>query len=178
MLKSELRKYIRSVKKKYTSEELITMSKFLCRQILSSTIWKESSVVLLYYALPDEVDTKLLLDDAIFNQKTVLLPVVQGNELILRRYSGYTREGAFGIPEPIGEVFSDYRSIQLVIVPGMAYDVKCHRLGRGKGYYDRFLKQIEAFKIGLCFPFQMCDEIPIEPHDIEMDALVSKIECL
>lgn len=178
MQKSELRSYIRSVKKGYTSEELSFMSENLCRQILVSDRWKESRIVLLYHALPDEVDTKWLLEDALREHKTILLPVVQGENLTLCLYDGQTREGAYGIQEPVGKPFVDLKFIELALVPGMAFDGKNCRLGRGKGYYDRLLPLLNAsYKIGLCFPFQMCENIPTETHDIPMDEVVSRIEC-
>lgn len=177
MQKPELRRYIRSLKKKFSPEELSSMSECLCRQILDSGWWKTSQIVLLYHALPDEVDTKWLLDRALSEQKTVLLPVVQGEDLVLCSYDGDTREGAFGIQEPVGKPFSDFASIQLAIIPGMAFDGEKHRLGRGKGYYDRLLPHLHAYKVGLCFPFQMCEEIPVETHDIPMDEVISRTEC-
>lgn len=175
MQKSELRKQIRLLKKAYSPAELAAMSDRLCRQIMASERWQHARVVLLYHALPDEVDTRLLLEDALQKQKTVLLPVVEGDDLVLCRYEGLTREGAFGIQEPVGEVFTALESIELAIVPGMAFDARNNRLGRGKGYYDRLLPQLDAYRLGLCFPFQMCEEIAMESHDIAMDEVVSRI---
>ena len=66
-----------------------------------------------------------------------------------------------------------YQAIDLAIVPGMAFDPQGHRLGRGRGYYDRFLPLIpQAYKIGLCFPFQLVGNVPTEPTDIAMDEVV------
>ena len=92
--------------------------------------------------------------------------------MVLRRYEGpdSLREGAYGILEPVGELFNDYSSIDLVIVPGMAFDHAGHRLGRGKGYYDRLLPQLtKAYKIGLCFDFQMTDNVPHDEKDVVME---------
>jgi 5-formyltetrahydrofolate cyclo-ligase len=74
--------------------------------------------------------------------------------------------------EPIGEVFpeSRYDEITLALIPGMAFDAEGHRLGRGKGYYDRLLPRLSrAYKMGVCFPFQMVDAVPSEPHDQKVD---------
>jgi 5-formyltetrahydrofolate cyclo-ligase len=82
--------------------------------------------------------------------------------------------GAFGILEPRGEVFLDYDQVEVAIVPGMAFDKAGHRLGRGKGFYDRLLPRLtQAHKIGVCFPFQYLDEIPCEEHDVVMDEVIS-----
>lgn len=75
--------------------------------------------------------------------------------------------------EPTGELFTDYDLIDVAIVPGMAFDREGHRLGRGKGYYDRFLAQLpHIYKIGICFPFQLVDKVPADVHDILMDEVI------
>ena len=93
----------------------------------------------------------------------------------LRHYTGKAdlQQGAYGIMEPCGEVFTDYDSIDVAIIPGMAFDKQGHRLGRGKGYYDRFLSKIpKVYKIGLCFSWQLVDEVPCDEHDIIMDEII------
>jgi 5-formyltetrahydrofolate cyclo-ligase len=93
----------------------------------------------------------------------------------LRRYTSPAdlAEGAFHIMEPAGEPFCDYERIDVVLVPGMAFDAAGRRLGRGRGYYDRFLAaHPHVYKIGVCFPFQRVAEVPAEPHDVVMDEVV------
>ena len=136
----------------------------------------EARIVLLYSALPDEVPTLPLLNRLTTEGKTVLLPrVVSDTDMELRRYTGPNdlEPGAFGIMEPTGELFTDYDLIDVVVVPGMAFDREGHRLGRGKGYYDRFLAQLpHIYKIGICFPFQLVDKVPADAHDMLMDEVV------
>ena len=75
--------------------------------------------------------------------------------------------------EPTGEVFTDYDAIDVAIIPGMAFDEAGHRLGRGKGYYDRFLARVpNLYKIGLCFSWQVVPHIPCDEHDIRMDRII------
>lgn len=136
---------------------------------------RESSVVLAYYSLPDEVCTHALLDELVAAGKTVLLPrVVDDATMDLCRYSGESdlREGAFHILEPAGECFTDMSLIDTVLVPGMAFDVQGHRLGRGKGYYDRLLSGLTCRKIGVCFDFQKVVEVPVDAYDIPVDIVV------
>lgn len=132
---------------------------------------------MLYSALPDEVPTQSLIDGLVAQGKTVLLPrVVSDTDMELRHYTGPhdLQTGAFGILEPTGQLFTDYATIDVAIIPGMAFDAAGHRLGRGKGYYDRFLSRIpHAYKIGLCFSWQMVDSVPSDQHDVVMDAVVS-----
>ncbi len=75
--------------------------------------------------------------------------------------------------EPAGCLFTDYSAVDLAVVPGMAFDKSGNRLGRGKGYYDRLLPLIGyKYKIGICFPFQFLDSIPVEPTDIPVDEVI------
>lgn len=134
---------------------------------------------MMYYSLPDEVDTHTVVDSLLMSRKTILLPHVTGEGTMeLRRYTGPKdlAAGAYGIMEPTGEVFTEYKDIDLAVIPGMAFDHAGNRMGRGKGYYDRFLPCIpQAYKMGLCFPFQMIDAVPAEAHDIKMDEIISAV---
>ena len=139
--------------------------------------------IMAYWPLPDEVDIRPLIDRLVAEGKTVVLPKVTGDETMeLRRYTSRAdlQEGAFHIMEPIGEVFEDYSKIAVALIPGMAFDAAGHRLGRGKGYYDRFLSTFLLplaprplpLKIGVCFPFQRVAEVPSEEHDVMMDEVI------
>lgn len=178
MTKKELRKEIRQLKANHSVAERQAMAKDICQCLMCSEVWRKTRVVLLYHALSDEVDTSLLLCSALESGKTVLLPVVVGDDLELRCYTGTEslKEGAFGIMEPVGAPFplSRYAKVDLVVVPGMAFDGAGHRLGRGKGYYDRLLPRLSnARKVGLCFSFQRLENVPSESHDVVMDDVVS-----
>lgn len=137
--------------------------------------FRAANTVLLYHSLKDEVDTHEFIRKW-SNRKRILLPVVVGDELELRLYTGVQDMaiGAYGIEEPTGEVFTDYAEIDFIAVPGVAFDRNGNRLGRGKGYYDRLLPHIpSAFKAGICFPFQLVEEVPAEPFDIRMDTIIT-----
>ena len=142
MTKNELRKWVRERKRQFSREELDRFSLEVSRQVLAHESWLQASLVLLYNSLPDEVDTHLLIQSALEAGKQVLLPVVVGDELELRLHSSQMRQGAFGILEPEGDAFQDFAAIDLAIVPGMAFDASGHRLGRGRGYYDRLLQRL------------------------------------
>ena len=141
----------------------------------------ESRVVMAFWPLPDEVDVRPLIDRLVAEGRTVVLPKVTGDETMeLRRYTSQADlcEGVFHIMEPVGEPFVDYEQIDVALVPGVAFDAAGHRLGRGRGYYDRFLAEYLAPRtshlapriIGVCFPFQRVPLVPTSPHDISMDA--------
>lgn len=137
--------------------------------------FRAATTILLYHSLKDEVHTHELVRKW-SEEKRILLPVVIGDELELRCYTGPgdLAVGAYGIEEPTGERFSAYEEIDLAIIPGVAFDRQGHRLGRGKGYYDRLLPSLpHTYKIGICFPYQLVDEVPSESFDICMDEVLT-----
>lgn len=132
--------------------------------------------VMAYWSLPDEVFTHSLIDHLTAAGIRVVLPHVTGpTTMELHQYTGIASmtPGAFGIMEPTGSLFTDYAAVDTVIVPGIAFDRQGHRLGRGRGYYDRLLPLLpNATTIGLCFPFQLVEHVPTDCHDITMDEVV------
>jgi 5-formyltetrahydrofolate cyclo-ligase len=174
--KAQLRQTIRQRKKSFSTAALAKLSSDIVAELEANDHFRDAEVVLMYDALPDEVQTAAFIEKW-YKKKTVLLPKVAGENLTLHIYKGkaYMETGAFHIPEPTTPPFLQYSSIDLAVVPGMAFDRKGHRLGRGKGYYDRLFSTMlpqKPFKIGLAFPFQIVDEVPVEPTDVSMDALV------
>lgn len=177
MDKKAWREEIRRRKAEYSSDELKAMSASIIEAVKKSERWKAARCVLLYHALPDEVDTRQWIDEAA-KEKKVLLPHVTGEttmELCLYEGEQSLRIGAYGIMEPHGTAFSNYEEVDLAIVPGMAFDTACHRLGRGKGYYDRLLPLLKrAYRMGICFPFQFIGgTLPVTATDIRMDKVVT-----
>lgn len=125
----------------------------------------------MYYSLDDEVQTHAFVEKW-HRQKTILLPVVKGDALELRIYTGkgcLQAGEAYRIEEPVGEAFTAYREIDLSLVPGVSFDAKGNRLGRGKGYYDKLLPLLSSYNIGICYAFQVSKQIPAEPFDRVMD---------
>ena len=176
MTKHELRAHIRAAKRQHSKEQLADFSKTLCDNILKMPAYQSAHTLILYSPLNDEMDVSPIINDAYANGKLVLLPKVVGDDLELRIYKGVEslERGAFGILEPMGEVFFDDDNVDVAIIPGMAFDRLGNRLGRGKGYYDRLLPRLRnTYKIGVCFPFQFLDDIPSEAHDVKMDCVVS-----
>lgn len=176
--KAELRAYIRTMKKSYTRQELAGMSQIVCGSVRERVEWAVARTVLLYFPLEDEVDVCPLIEEAYGCGRSVLLPVVKGEGLELRFFRGFSsmQQGAYGIMEPTGEALpvDRYGDIDLVLVPGMAFDLEGHRLGRGRGYYDRLLPLlVSAVRMGVCFPFQLLPEVPSYGHDVVMHTVVS-----
>ena len=130
--------------------------------------------IMLYHSLPDELYTLDFLKKW-SDRKRFYLPRVNGANLDVLPYEETRLElGSFHIEEPIGDHTTDPAEIELVVVPGVAYDRKGRRLGRGKGFYDRFLQHTKATKIGVGYEFQLLDELPAESHDISMDIVITQ----
>lgn len=173
MLKNELRQYIKQQKRQFTSQQLAQVSLPVLDRL--RPLLRDAKVVLAYYSLPDEVETHVLIDELVAEGKTVLLPkVLDDSTMELRRYKGPQDlcEGAYHIMEPSGEPFTDFSQIDVALIPGIAFDAQGHRLGRGKGYYDRFLSLLNTQTIGLCFDFQKVAEVPVDAHDVVVDRVV------
>ncbi len=172
--KKELRQIIRQRKEQHTADE----SSFVIDNLKKNLRFAKANTLLLYNALPDEVQTSELIESLVAESKTVLLPrVTNATYMELRRYTGINdmQVGAFGIMEPTGELFTDYDKIDVAVIPGMAFDNEGHRLGRGKGYYDRFLcKMPGVYKIGICHLWQMVANVPSDEYDIKMDCIISR----
>lgn len=170
-----LRQSIRMIKASYSRQELEALSLSLLRVLEQHPCFVQARTVLLYHSLPDEVFTHAFIDRWCV-EKEIVLPTVVGDDLELHLYTGpeCLSLGSYGILEPSGELFADYERITLAVIPGMAFDLQGNRLGRGKGYYDRLLPRLShAYKLGLCFPFQILDEeIPHEPHDCRVDTVL------
>ena len=176
MSKKELRQLIRQRKRQFTQQELGELSLAVVGRLSAHKRMAEAQTVMLYCSLPEEEDTYGIIDTLYGEGKTVVLPVVTGEgEMELRVYHGADslRRGAFDILEPVGERFTDYDSIDLAVIPGMAFDDSGQRLGRGKGYYDRFLVNLpHCYKIGMCFDFQRVEHVPCESTDIAVDEVI------
>lgn len=172
--KQALRKEMRTRKRLFSQLELGEKSLSAVERLLANERVGEAHTLLLYAPLPDEVDVSPLLER--LGDRTLLLPKVTGEGTMeLRHYTapGDMAVGAYGISEPMGKVFTDHEAIDVAIVPGMAFDRHGHRLGRGKGYYDRFLARCaNVYKIGVCFDFQLVDAVPTDADDIAMDEVV------
>jgi len=135
------------------------------------------STALVYGAMPDEVDAAPLIAALRARGVRIALPRVDGERLTLHWHEedAPLATGAFGLTEPVPEAPpADPAEIDLVIVPGVAFDAACNRLGMGAGYYDRLLAEMpRAVTVGVAFDEQVVDEVPCEPHDRPLDAVVT-----
>ena len=180
VVKEDLRREIRRRKQQYTPSPLEELSESIIARL--RPLLADARLILAYYSLPDEVNTHQLIDDLVAEGKTVLLPkVLDATTMELRLYTGPhdLAPGPFGILEPIGSPFhlsALSPSIDVALIPGVAFDALGHRLGRGRGYYDRFLTLHSSLftfhSIGLCFDFQKVPSVSVDPTDIPVDQVI------
>lgn len=177
-IKKEIRKQIRELKKSIPQQVRERASISIQEKLLENDLIKDASTIFLYYALPDEVDTVLLLkklSNRRGGEKRIILPVVEGDILVLKEYipeetvSGYQK-----IQEPSGNVIIDPAEIDLAIIPGVAFDTRCNRMGRGKGFYDKLLPYLHCPTIGLGFDFQIIESVPCESFDKPLDYVITE----
>ena len=171
--KKELRAHIKALKKQHTKEQLQEQSERILAKLEQHPDFIKAERVMLYSALPDEVQTQAFLEKWHL-QKTIILPTVVGDDIVPVEYGKDTAfaVGDFNILEPQNEPYTG--DFDLIVVPGVAFDRQGNRIGRGKGYYDRFLcHHLDVKRIGICFDFQLVDEVPTEPLDIRMDEVIT-----
>lgn len=180
--KKILRKQISSVKKLIPLEEKIRRSNAVMERLLEHPEYKKSKKILFYWSMDDEVFTKQTVIQAYNEGKEVYLPVVEGDNLRIRLFEGAAAMVAgesFAIPEPSNDSpEASIDDMDLAVVPGVAFDAQCSRMGRGKGYYDRLLsaatKEGRPYTIGVCFDFQLVPKVPVEECDKPLDCVISE----
>ncbi|MDR2040762.1 MAG: 5-formyltetrahydrofolate cyclo-ligase [Tannerella sp.] len=173
------RREMAALKKKYTDEAQRRHTVQIWHHVETLSPFREARCIACYHALPDEVPTIAFLEKWRCD-KQILLPAVKGEAMIFLPYRGEEalRKGAFHIMEPAGTTATALAEPELIIVPGVAFDRRFNRLGRGKGYYDRFLSGHPAPAMGICFQFQLFDRIPVDSHDRKMRWIVTEEEVL
>ena len=142
--------------------------------------YRDAELIHCYVSIPGEVDTWVLIGDALRGKKRIVVPIVHKGETNLLHseisdISELIQKGGMGLYRPSGKVLPvDFQTIDLVIVPGVAFDRMGNRLGFGRGYYDRFLEKVGAIKVGLAFEFQILDSVPTAETDVPVDLVVTE----
>ena len=170
--KQSLRELLIQKRRMMSAEERTAQSALILSQLEKMTVFQEAKTILLYYPKNNEVDV-LPLFKRYKRDKVLLLPVTHRRGMTANPYEGNDKmhRGKVGIPEPTTPPYEG--EIDLIIVPAVAFDKQGNRLGRGGGYYDRFLKkQSHATFIGVGYDFQLVDEVPVRKHDQKMHRII------
>ena len=170
--KKQLRKLVKVRIKALSAAEKEKRATALLRAVWNHPLFASAQHVMLFWPLPDEINTIPLIEHAHAVGKHVFLPVVVGDDLVVKPYNPTTMQpGAFGILEPQGNPVSP-ALLDVIIVPGVAFDASCNRMGRGKGFYDRLLANISVPTIGVCYAEQYYLNIPTEQRDVPLHHVI------
>lgn len=174
MTKLEIRNKIKGLRTMLSEAEKELAAAAVFSRLETTAAFQLAEKILMYHSLPDELDTRAFLQKW-KNRKKFFLPRVNGVNLELLPFDETRLEiGSFHIEEPSGKDVHPVDEIELIIVPGVAFDKKGRRLGRGKGFYDRLLSTASATKIGVGYEFQLYEELPAEKHDVPMDMVLTE----
>ena len=171
--KDLIRQRIRQKKGLLSDDEKAEQSRLVFEKVEALPEFINAKTILMYWSLPDELPTHNFIVKW-GKIKQILLPVVKDDIMLVKPFSGKEDliEGSYGIWEP--GVQKEYvNKIDLVIVPGIAFDKFKYRLGRGKGYYDRYFMINRIKKIGIAFDCQLVDNVPVTSTDIRMDMVIT-----
>lgn len=181
--KNYVRRLLTERRNQLTPEEVEEKSKEIIKKLKETAYYKNSRIILAYVNIKNEVKTIDFIEESLKQQKIVCLPLVIKSEGRIEIYkidnlSTDIHIGTYGIPEPIlrSECRVDPEDINLVIVPGVGFDIRLNRMGYGGGFYDKFLANLKPgiLKIGLAYDFQVLSELPIESFDVKMDMIITE----
>ena len=148
-------------------------------KLVREDFWQNAERVLLFISMKREIDTSLLLSYAFEQKKKVYIPRIEGEEIEFYRILDKdfpSTQNAYGCIEPLsGQKLEQGGDTVLIVTPGLAFDLRGNRLGRGKGYYDRFFARLYSpcFKVGFCLAEQVVKELPVDDLDWPVNALVT-----
>jgi 5-formyltetrahydrofolate cyclo-ligase len=174
--KQELRALVRGRVRAMSTDAQAVDSLRACEKFLAQDVYRRADSILLYVALVGEVDLLLIFERAVADGKRIALPrFLPERDTYGAFFAGDNplTPGAFGIPEPAQDNPVPLNRLDLILVPGVGFDLRGRRLGRGKGFYDRMLSEAPGVKCGICFDQQMLEAIPVEPHDVGVDYLAT-----
>lgn len=175
--KDILRRDFIALRKAISQREKQKASTLITQELLNEPVWHKAKIICLYVSEPDEVDTHAIMEEAFRQKKTVVVPRVCGQELCLHevRTPRDLVRGPFQTLEP-KQICRQVQvsSVELFIVPALAFDRKGYRLGWGKGYYDRLLHGVTVPRVGLAYAKQIVAHIPHTSYDVPMSTVVTE----
>ena len=173
MDKQSIRRRVKAQKSLLDEVEKISAADAVFTLLEQTAAFMMADHILVYHSLPDELSTRRFIDKW-SDRKSFYLPRVNGVDLEILPYDRTRLSlGAFHIEEPQGDDLCDMADIEMIVVPGVAYDRHGNRVGRGKGYYDRLLSRTKAIKIGVAYDFQIVDDIETDAHDVKVDMIIT-----
>ena len=168
-----LRKQIKELRNSLDKNAVIKYSKIITDKILTLKEIENLNTFMIYKSFKNEVSTESLINLLLSLNKTVCYPVTNGENIVIAKpLSSEFIKGNFGVLEP--KEYEILDKVDVVFVPLIACDKNKNRIGFGKGYYDRFLKNRNTLKIGVCYDFQVVDEITPNEWDVPLDLIITE----
>lgn len=172
-------------RKNLDNDSVLMLSDVIQKRIVESRAFKESTVIMAYMPIQNEIRTDLLIERGIASGKTILLPRVKDAETMeavpIKNLHSDLNKGSMGIMEPdLSIPAANPQTIDLVILPGIAFDRKGYRIGFGGGYYDRFITQLrdDCILLAPAYDFQVLEHVPSEAFDQPADLVVTEKEII
>lgn len=179
--KARIRQEMIARRRSLSGEEIAQKGRSILRHLLALPEYREARLVHSFVSMPGEVDTRALVKEALASGKRVAVPVVEKGRRNLRHAEigalGDLRpEGSWGLYQPPPEHIRavDAGEVDLVVVPGLAFDLRGNRIGFGAGYYDRFLGGVAAAKVAVAYAFQVLPSVPVTGQDVPVDVIVTE----
>lgn len=180
MDKQTVRDMVSALRDDLPQKEKTAANKVIAATVLAHPQVSAARRVCVYISLPDEVDTRRIIDTSFKEGKSVVVTKVVGDHPMLMPIDSWTdvRPGEFGILEPVGSQFIHASEVDVFLVPGVAFDKEGNRVGRGKGYYDKLLAKAPGYTIGLAYNVQIVSRLVSEEYDIPMNTVITEKEIL
>jgi len=170
-----LRSQLRAEYARMSEIDRTEVDRGLIARLMGHDLYQKCERLFLYASFGSEINTHYLIEEAYRQGKTVALPKCSRFGIMdFYQYTGVLSEGKFHIPEPMGEESLLPNPNDIMIVPGLAFDVNGYRIGQGGGYYDRYLEKHPCIRIGLCRERFILKEIPIMWNDIPVDYVITE----
>jgi 5-formyltetrahydrofolate cyclo-ligase len=183
--KKDIRAAMMKRRRNLDNGSVLALSDIIQKRIVESRFFKESSVIMAYMPIQNEIRTDLLIERSIASGKTILLPRIKDAETMeavpIQSLGSDLIKGYMGIMEPDPSIpAANPQTIDLVILPGIAFDRKGYRIGFGGGYYDRFITRLrnDCILLAPAYDFQVLEHIPAEAFDQPVDMVVTEKEII
>ncbi len=173
IMQKEIREKIKNLREKLTETEIQALSEKITEKVLTFDFINDYKTFMVYNSIKGEVSTEKIINYLLKNNKTVCYPVIKGENIVISKpLTNEFIKGNFGVLEP--KEYEVLDKVDVVFVPLIACDKNKNRIGFGKGYYDRFLKDKTCLKVGVCYDFQVVENIVPSPFDIPLDIIITE----
>ena len=180
MNKQELRSKMKKERNALDAGFVKKASETICSRFTKTKLYTDAKTIAVYMSIKNEVDLSGIIQQAFKDGKKVVVPVIDPDtDEIFTAYmkpEDSLKQGVFGIPEPKDAVRADINSVDVMLVPGLAFGYSGARIGWGRGYYDRLTTDIGAVLVGVAYEFQIHGTMETEPHDVKMHYIIDESE--